>query len=71
LQPNAPGKSPKGNNFEKIEMASVSTLNVSHWKARIMEKEAKIKKCYFKGLKLEYGYESEYSINEQIDADTD
>lgn len=52
-------------------MTSVSTVNASRSKARIIEKEAKIKKCYFKGLKLEYGYESEYSINEQIDADTD
>ena len=52
-------------------MTSVSTVNVSRWKAHIMGKEAKIKRCYFKGLKLEYGYESEYSINKQIDADTD
>ena len=57
LKPNTPGKSPKGNNFEKIEMTSVSTVNVSRWKARIIEKEAKIKKYYLKGLKFEYGYE--------------
>jgi hypothetical protein len=45
LQPNAPGKTQKGNNFGKIEVTLVSTVNVSRWKARIMEKEAKIKKC--------------------------
>ena len=51
-------------------MTLVATVNVSQWKARLMEREAKIKKCFSKVLKLKYGYESEYSINEQIDADT-
>jgi len=71
LQPTVLGKPTRGNNFENIEMASVSTVNVGRWKARITEKEAKIIEFYFKDLMVKYGYECEYSINEQIDAATD
>jgi len=71
LKPTVLGLPTRGNNFDNIDMTSVSTVNVGRWKNRITEKEAKIIEFHFRDLMLKYGYDCEYDIEQQIDAATD
>ena len=68
LQPTVCGFPTPGNNFDKINMFSVTNKNVSRWSNRITKKEAKIIEFYFKGVMEQFGYNAKFSDKQQSEA---
>ncbi|MFH0883263.1 MAG: sulfotransferase [bacterium] len=68
LIPTVLGHSTRGNNFEKMDMSKVRSVNVGRWRERITADEEKILEFHFTDLMKQYGYECEYTAREQMDA---
>jgi len=68
LIPTVLNASTRGNNFEKMDMSRVRSVNVNRWKERINEDEAKILEFHFGNLMDTYGYQREFNVDECADA---
>jgi len=68
LEPTVCGVNWKGNSFDGIEFRSISDVNVTRWKERIDENEAKLIEYYFADIMKNFGYELEYDPKERAEA---
>jgi hypothetical protein len=64
LNPTIFGHSWYGNNFSGVKITSPSSFNVSKWKQRIEEHQAKIIEFYFKDIMDYFEYNREFSLEE-------
>ncbi len=70
LVPTVCGKLWKGNNYSGIKFEKPSALHVGRWLERITEDEARLLEYYFGNLMEFFGYKTEYSLEERMDAAT-
>lgn len=66
IKPTVFGAITNGNNFDKINLSSVSNINANNWKNRILDEEAKIIEYNFKHLMDYFNYEICFTLDEQV-----
>jgi len=71
LHPSVMGLHTSGNNFNKIDMSEVKTVNINRWRERITKQEAQVIEFYFKETMNEFEYATYFSEQDQADAATE
>lgn len=68
LSPTICGKEWKGNNYNNVKYKGTSSYNVSRWRERITEEEAKLLEYHFDEYMEKYNYPLCFNLEEKIEA---
>jgi len=68
LTPTICGKAWKGNNYSKTNFKGPSSYNVSRWKERITEQEAKLLEYHFEDFMKKFDYPVFFDLAEKVNA---